>query len=531
MKKTSTHLPPAAGHYRLARHLQIRADHVICEYPLRVLRPDLTTLRLLSYCAEARTPGELASELHLPLNRVEQLCERLRWKGLLEAGPASPLQSWPGISIIIPSYNRAEQLERCLRALLQLEYPADKLEIIVVNDCSTDRTDTIITQLTPEFTSRKIQFHLLSQVRRQGASQCRNDGAEAARFDLLAFLDSDCIVTEGWLTALVPALNDPTVTAVGGQLRAWERHTLLGRYEDKQSSLNMGMLPQRVTLDGPLTYLPTANLLVRRVALRKIGGFAPMPFGEDVDFCRRLLLDGAHILYLPQSIVLHEYRATLPTFLRTRVSYASSEAVLQRLHPSTRRVLLLPPEQSAFAGMAIGGMWGVLWMMVKRIRRPGPTPGCPQGASLHVGRPPVTPGAIGGIVGLFAAILIVLLGARKRLRNARRYGVILHPLSVLRATLRGHLAYTYHLCRHITRYYTLPMLAAGIILPPLLSLLLVLCGIVIGVDFARHRPNMRLGQFALCSLLDDCAYEIGVALGCIKQKTWRPLVPKVRKKL
>ncbi|HEV2583717.1 MAG TPA: mycofactocin biosynthesis glycosyltransferase MftF [Ktedonobacteraceae bacterium] len=506
MKTPSTHVPPPAGHYRLARGLRVRADHVICEYPLRVFRPGPATLRLLEICAEARSPGELAAALGLPLKRVEQLCEQLRWRGLLEAGPPPPPQKWPGVSIVIPTYNRAEQLERCLRALLQLEYPPEMLEIIVVDDCSTDQTAAIFTQLAPSFTSRGITLQFLRHTLRQGAAQCRNNGAEAARFDLLAFLDSDCVVTHGWLTALVPAFADLALTAAGGQLRAWERRSLSGRYEDRKSSLNMGAQPQRVTFDGPLTYLPTANLLVRREALRKIGGFALMPFGEDVDVCRRLLLEGAHILYLPQSIVLHEYRTSLPAFLHTRVSYASSEAVLQRLHPATRRVLLLPPEQATFAGMAIGGLWGLLRMEMKRRGR-------------------------AGVLALLTALLITLIGAGKRLRGARRLGIGLHPLSVLRATLRGNLAYTYHLCRHITRYYTLPLLAVGIIVPPLLLLLLILCGIVIGVDYTRLRPNMRLGQFAICSLLDDCAYEVGVALGCVRQRTWMPLIPIVRKKL
>jgi uncharacterized protein with PQ loop repeat len=129
-----------------------------------------------------------------------------------------------------------------------------------------------------------------------------------------------------------------------------------------------------------------------------------------------------------------------------------------------------------------------------------------------------------------ASMILLLFGGLKRLRSVRRQGIALHPFLVLRATLRSHLAYTYHLCRHLTRYYTLPMLVAGIVVPPLFLLLVILCGIVIGVDYARLRPDMRPVQFAICSLLDDCAYEVGVVLGCIKQRTWKPLVPLFRKK-
>src|SRR6266702_2623853 len=102
------------------------------------------------------------------------------------------------------------------------------------------------------------------------------------------------------------------------------------------------------------------------------------------------------------------------------------------------------------------------------------------------------------------------------------------PLAILRATLHGHLSYTYHLCRHVVRYYTLPLLIVGMFLPPLLLLALMLMAIVVAVDYVRLRPNMSLGQYIFCSLLDDCAYEVGVVLGSIKHKTWKPLLPVIK---
>jgi mycofactocin glycosyltransferase len=136
------------------------------------------------------------------------------------------------------------------------------------------------------------------------------------------------------------------------------------------------------------------------------------------------------------------------------------------------------------------------------------------------------------ITGLFfiLADILALLGTYKRIVALRHGRVSLNPLVVLRATVRGHLAYVYHLCRHLTRYYTLFMLVLGVIFPPLLLCVFILCSIVIGVDYVRLRPRMTLGSFVLCSLLDDCAYEVGVLLGCLKQRMWKPLIPVVRTK-
>ena len=136
----------------------------------------------------------------------------------------------------------------------------------------------------------------------------------------------------------------------------------------------------------------------------------------------------------------------------------------------------------------------------------------------------------GALLSLILATLLTLLGTQNRLKKVREHRLPISPLAVLRATLRGYLAYTYHLCRHLTRYYTLPLLISGIFLPPLLILTIILCGIMTGVDYARLQPDMGLAHYALYSLLDDCAYEVGVLIGCIKQKTWKPLLPVITSK-
>ncbi len=566
---------PQPGCYRLARGAHIHGETLVCDYPLRVLRPGPTTLKLVASCGEERTCADLAALLNLPVRRVEKLCEQLYWKGLLDAGPAISPETWPGVSIIIPTYNRARQLERCLVALLNLDYASDCMEIIVVDDASNDTTGAVLKRFGDECHAKAIALRVVRHSRQKGVALARNSGAEQAHMEVLAFIDSDCVATPGWLKELVPVFEDAAVGVVGGMIRAYERRSTLGKYEDVCSSLFMGARPQQVKPEGPLTYLPTANFLARRSAWLKVGGFAPLTFGEDVDFCRRLLLNGSAIRYEPRGIVLHDYRTTLPGFLKTRISYASAEAALLTRHPTERRVLVLPPEQATFAGLVMGGLLGVFALFRrsgddtpgKRGRRKRPHPssphppplqryfpehhvgageagkggrgacaarvspddkggGRPQGSPPHINATP----ALTTITGLFfiAAVVLTFFGMRKRLVVLRRQRVSLNPLVVLRATVRGNLAYMYHLCRHLTRYYTLTMLIMGVIFPPLLLFALILCSIVIGVDYARLRPRMTLGGFALCSLLDDCAYEVGVLLGCIKQRTWKPLVPVVK---
>ncbi len=521
--------PPSlrSGCYCLARTVRIIPQEngglALCSYPLRVLRLSALTTHLLLHCCEQRTCQELAQLVDLPTRRVQTLCEQLRWKGLLEAGPALPPATWPGVSIIIPTYNRAQQLERCLKSLLGQDYPAQCLELIVVDDASTDETATTLQQLAQQAATQGLAIQVIHHTSRQGAAKSRNTGAEAAHHDLLAYIDSDCVASPGWLTELVPALQDTHLGAVGGMICAYERHNMLGRYEDVRSSLFMGTRPQQVRLEGLLTYLPTANLLIRRALLHKLGGFAPLTFGEDVDFCHRLLATGSQIVYLPQGIVYHDYRTTLRAFLSTRISYASSEAALLQRHSIQRRTLLLPPEQATFAALVVGGTWlfcmrrgrfiaPIICQEARRGRFIAPT------ADLSAPGQPT-------IILFLISILLTLLGTSTRWRKVQQQTIPLNPLIIFQATLRGNLSYTYHLCRHLTRYYTLPLLAIGLLVPPFLPLVLILCGVVISVDYARLQPHMSLSEYILCSLLNDCAYEVGVVLGCIKYRTWKPLLP------
>src|SRR5215472_1350997 len=110
---------PRPGHYRLQEGVrfvsQDRGTLVVCEYPLRVVQLSPVAAQLLSFCTEERTCEQLAGEMSIPVRRVEAICDQLRWKGLLEAGLALPPSTWPCVSIVIPSYNRTKELERCVR--------------------------------------------------------------------------------------------------------------------------------------------------------------------------------------------------------------------------------------------------------------------------------------------------------------------------------------------------------------------------------------------------------------------------------
>jgi glycosyltransferase involved in cell wall biosynthesis len=117
------------------------------------------------------------------------------------------MTSLPFISIIIPAKNEEKLIRSCLNSLKALDYPKDKLEIIVVDGLSTDQTDTV---------ARELGATVISNVK-QTVSPGRNIGFENAKGELIAFTDADCIIDKNWLTNCVKYFEqDEAVACVGG---------------------------------------------------------------------------------------------------------------------------------------------------------------------------------------------------------------------------------------------------------------------------------------------------------------------------
>lgn len=124
--------------------------------------------------------------------------------------PADP-QSWPDITITVPAYNEARTIEATLNRLLALDYPAERRQIIVISDASTDGMDDIVLR----FAERGID--LLRQPFRQGKSAAENAVHAHARGEIIVNIDATTIVRPASLKALIREFTDPTVGVASGR--------------------------------------------------------------------------------------------------------------------------------------------------------------------------------------------------------------------------------------------------------------------------------------------------------------------------
>jgi glycosyltransferase involved in cell wall biosynthesis len=218
----------------------------------------------------------------------------------------------PEISVIIPVRNGEHSIPELLRSLEAQTLERDRFEVIVVdNDCSDATADV-------------AEAHGARVVREPIAnrSRARNRGAEAARSDLYAFTDADCVADPGWLAALYECRSLAPLVAGDVRVRVRERPNPIERYEAMWRFGQEAWVTQG--------WAATANLLVGADAFARTGGFDPTwrHIGEDVDFCFRARDAGLALDYCGGAVVAHDAERELRPLLERcfRHGYSVNQA-------------------------------------------------------------------------------------------------------------------------------------------------------------------------------------------------------------
>ena len=214
--------------------------------------------------------------------------------------------SGPRCSIVIPVHDRAGLTRRCLDAILA-DPPRTPFEIVVVDDASEDETPSLLAH----------QVDPVRSLRREhngGFAVACNDGAKAARGELLVFLNNDTEPRPGWLDALVAHADaHPEAAVVGAKLlfpdETVQHAGVVVCQDGRPRHLYAGFPADHpaVSRARPFQAVTAACMLVRRAAFEEAGGFDPEFRNslEDVDLCLRLRERGHEVRYCPDSVVTH----------------------------------------------------------------------------------------------------------------------------------------------------------------------------------------------------------------------------------
>jgi GT2 family glycosyltransferase len=215
----------------------------------------------------------------------------------------------PKASIIVVSYNTRSDLESCFRSLLRTTGPT--YEIILVDNASSDGSADYVEETFPG-------VRVIRNPVNTGFGHANNLAASQAAGDILAFLNPDTIVEPEWLSALVDALEaDPTAGLVTSQLRLLHSPGQLNtcgnevHFTGLALCRGMGMDAAEATFAEPheVTAVSGAAFAMRKRLFDALGGFDDSFFlyVEDTDLSWRARLSGVKCLYVPSSVVYHDY--------------------------------------------------------------------------------------------------------------------------------------------------------------------------------------------------------------------------------
>lgn len=233
--------------------------------------------------------------------------------------PFAPDLPWPSISVVVCSYNGARTIRDCLQGLRKLDYP--NYEVIVVNDGSRDRTETI---------AKEFGFQVITTENR-GLSSARNTGMRAAKGEIVAYIDDDAIPDPHWLTYLAASYLRSNHMGIGGPNLPPRAD---GAVADCVANSPGGPIHVLLT-DEEAEHIPGCNMSFRKAALEAIGGFDEKfrIAGDDVDVCWRIQQQGWTLGFSPAAMVWHHRRNSVKAYLKQQMNYGKAEAMLEKKWP------------------------------------------------------------------------------------------------------------------------------------------------------------------------------------------------------
>ncbi|MCZ7568453.1 MAG: glycosyltransferase [Ardenticatenaceae bacterium] len=224
-------------------------------------------------------------------------------------------------SVIIPARNAANTIGDTLWALRRQTIPAGEIEIIVVDDGSTDATAAV---------AKALGARVLTQSH-AGPAAARNAGARAASGALLLFTDADCVPAPDWVTKLTAPLADPDIAGAKGVYTTDQRAAVARlvqiEYEEKYA---------RLAARRDIDFIDTYSAVYRRDIFLAAGGFDESfraASVEDQEFSFRLVQAGYRLHFAPGARVAHRHVETLPAYARRKYRYGYWKALLLRRHP------------------------------------------------------------------------------------------------------------------------------------------------------------------------------------------------------
>jgi cellulose synthase/poly-beta-1,6-N-acetylglucosamine synthase-like glycosyltransferase len=229
-----------------------------------------------------------------------------------------PQSRLPRVTIALPSYNKAPFLAKTVRSLAEIQYPKQLLQVIIVDDASTDGTFTEAKRLRAKYP--ELPITVLKHERNQGKAAALNTALAQTRGELFACLDADTRVHPDSLRHLVRHFSDKRLGALISQVKVNEPKNLYERIQRVEYIMS-NFVRRLMSIMGTLFLTPGVLSIYHTAILRKVGGFADGGLTEDLEIAMRLKARGYDVRMEPRSITYTSVPTTWRTLWRQRIRW------------------------------------------------------------------------------------------------------------------------------------------------------------------------------------------------------------------
>ncbi|MFN6944569.1 MAG: glycosyltransferase [Cytophagaceae bacterium] len=242
----------------------------------------------------------------------------------------------PQYSLIIPLYNRPEEINELLASLTRQIFT--DFEVIIVEDGSQIPSKSVIDGFADKLS---IQYHTKAN---SGPGLSRNYGAAAAKSDFFIFLDSDCVIPKGYLRAVDEFLQDNPVDCFGGPDMADPEFSVMQKavsYAMTSFFTTGGIRGGKKSMEKfhPRSF----NMGYSRKVFEATSGFSSIRYGEDIDMSIRIMRKGFKTALIPEAYVYHKRRTDLRKFFHQVYQSGKARVKLHELHPESLKLVHFLP--------------------------------------------------------------------------------------------------------------------------------------------------------------------------------------------
>jgi len=235
-------------------------------------------------------------------------------------------------SIIIPVYNRPQEIEELLHSLTNQTY-SNNFEVVIIEDGSTLKAEEIALKYANSLT---INYFFKEN---SGAGDSRNFGMQKATGNYFIIFDSDCIIPSHYLEEVNKALITNYTNAYGGADAAHESFTTIQKainYSMTSFFTTGGIRGSKKAVDK---FQPRSfNFGISKKAFEKTRGFSKMKIGEDIDLTFRLWENNFETQFIDNAFVYHKRRATFKQFFKQTFAFGKGRPFLNRKYPKTSKI-------------------------------------------------------------------------------------------------------------------------------------------------------------------------------------------------